>query len=137
MMNTPQSRVMSILGTILILCGFIAYLEIGIKARNLMFGGLITGFAAWLISWLNGQGKISVWPGLGLAFICCLIFGQRTLANLLSLIGIIQHEMPLDAYNKCIAIIILIFMSMASLGALMLLFYTMKPKEFDESTVKW
>jgi hypothetical protein len=129
MMQTTQSRTLSIFGTILILSGIIAFIEIGVKGRNLMLAGILTGVIAWTLSWYMSQKKISIWLGLGLSFSCCMIYGQRAIANLLALIGIIQHEMPLDAYNKCITIVILLFMSMASLGSLMMLFSTMQPNE--------
>lgn len=129
MMQTPQSRSLSIFGTLMIICGLIAYASIGIKARNIMISGVVVGIIAWILSWLNGAGKINVWSGLALAFVCCVVFGQRAIANLLALIGIIQHDMPLDAYNKCIALVILIFMSITSLTTLILLFYSMEEKE--------
>ncbi len=129
MMQNPQSRSLSIFGTLMIICGFLAYISIGIKARNILFSGLGFGAIAWLLSWLNGIGKINVWSGIALSFASSFIFGQRTIANLLALIGIIQHSMPLDAYNKCIAIVILLFMCITSLGTLMLLFYSIPEKE--------
>ncbi len=128
-MQTPQSRSLSIFGTLMIICGLIAYATIGIKARNIMFSGVVVGIIAWILSWLNGTGKINVWSGLALAFLSSAVFGQRAIANLLALIGIIQHDMPLDAYNKCIALVILIFMSITSVTTLILLFYSIEERE--------
>ena len=129
MMQTPQSRSLSIFGTLMIMCGLIAYATIGVKARNIMFSGLGAGIIAWVLSWMNSAGKINVWSGLALTFLCSVVFGQRVIANLLALIGIIQHDMPLDAYNKCISLVILIFMSITSVTAMMLMFYSMEEKE--------
>ena len=76
MMQTPQSRSLSIFGTLMIICGLIAYATIGVKARNIMFSGLGAGIIAWVLSWMNSAGKINVWSGLALTFLCSVIFGQ-------------------------------------------------------------
>jgi len=128
-MKTAQSRTLSIFGTLIIISGLIAYTTIGIKSKNQLIAGLLVGILSWIFSWLNSTGKINVWSGIALTFSSCILFGQRTIANLLALIGIIQHNMPLDSYNKCISFILFIFMTVTSVIALMLLFYSITEKE--------
>lgn len=94
-----------------------------------MLAGVLTGLASWVLSWLTGKGRGSVWAGVGLALATSALFGQRAVANLLALIGIVQHEMNLDAYNKCITVVLLMIMCMASVSTLMILFSNIQPSE--------
>lgn len=113
---------MSVFGTILILCGLIALIIVGNKARNLMIAGLGCGLAAWLFSWLNSNRRVSPWAGFGLCLSCVALFGWRSMTTLLVLIGIVQHEMPLDAYNKCITLVLLLIMCCASVSTLIVMY---------------
>ncbi|CAN5385759.1 hypothetical protein BH11BAC2_BH11BAC2_23650 [soil metagenome] len=127
MMNNLQSRALSILGTVLILCGVIAIIIIGAKAKNMAIAAIGVGAVAWILSWLSGQGRGSIWLALSLSLASSCLFGQRAIANMLSLIGIVQHEMNMDAYNKCITVVLMLIMCMASVCSLMILFSNMKP----------
>jgi hypothetical protein len=129
MMTKPQTRALSLLGTLLIICALIAIAVIGSKAKALLFYSAILGAAAWIIAYLNSTNKISDWAGVGFSLACAVLYGQRALANLLVLIGIIQNNVKLfDAYNKSIMFIMLLLMSIISVSSLMVIFSNIIPE---------
>ena len=129
MMKKPQTRALSLLGSLLIICALIAILVIGLKAKTLLIFTLLTGGTAWVIAWYNSQGKISDWVGVGFSLACSVLFAQRAVANLLVLVGIIQHNVTMfDAYNKSIMFILLLLMSIVSLSSLIVIYSNIIPE---------
>lgn len=127
MHKTPFIRTLVVEGTLLIINALSAYAVIGNKAMNMMLAGLTLGIALWICAWVCSKNHQAIWVGLGLSMAGLIIFTQRTIANFLSLIGIIQHEMNFDAYNKSILVVLFMIMSVTCLGGLMIL-YTYLPE---------
>ncbi len=100
---------------------------IGVKAKNMMLIGVLAGLALWICGYLSNRNRMAVWAGLGVSMAGLVVFTQRTIANFLSLIGIVQHEMNFDAYNKTIMIVLYIMMSVTCLSGLMMS-YTYLPE---------
>lgn len=126
MMNNVQSRILSVFGSLIIICGIISIYSTGIKGLNLLLGTLVVGIAAWIVSFALSKNKMNEWVGVGVILAGILIFGQRSIAHLLALIGIVQHELSLNAYDKCITTILLIIMTSASVSALITYFAFLK-----------
>lgn len=93
-----------------------------------MLIGIATGLALWICGYLSNRNRMAVWAGLGVSMAGLVVFTQRTIANFLSLIGIVQHEMNFDAYNKSIMIVLYIMMSVTCLAGLMMS-YTYLPEK--------
>lgn len=93
-----------------------------------MLAGVLTGLAMWVSGYLSARNRMAIWAGVGLSMTGLVIFVQRTIANFLSLIGIVQHEMNFDAYNKSIMVVLYIMMSATCLAGLMML-YTYLPEK--------
>ncbi len=128
--NAP--RVVSIFGTMYLILSIIAVLMIGNKGVRLAMAAGGVGIAAWIASFYMITGKVPKWTGFLLMFSSGIIFGQRAIANFLAIIGIIQHDMSYDAYNKCISIVLLMCMTFTSISSL-ILFYTVSPPESPEN----
>jgi hypothetical protein len=128
--NAP--RVVSVFGTMYLILSIIAVLMIGDKGVRLALAAGGVGIAAWLVSFYMITGKLPNWIGFLLMFASGIIFGQRAIANFLAIIGIIQHDMSFDAYNKCISIVLLMCMTFTSISSLILL-YTVSPPESPEN----
>jgi len=127
MHSLPHIRALVVQGTLLIINGLAAYMIVGSKAFNMMLAGVILGIALWVTAWYCTKNQKAIWVGFGLSFAGMAVFIQRTIANFLSLIGIIQHEMNFDAYNKSIMVVLYIMMSCSCLCGLMLS-YTYLPE---------
>jgi len=127
MHSLPHIRALVVQGTLLIINGLAAYMIVGSKAFNMMLAGVILGIALWVTAWYCTKNQKAIWVGFGLSFGGMVVFIQRTIANFLSLIGIIQHEMNFDAYNKSIMVVLYIMMSCSCLCGLMLS-YTYLPE---------
>lgn len=134
MLNNLLARTLSVLGSLLIICGLLAILTIGYKSRNLLLVGCFSGVMAWILAWLIGQEKIPSWAGLAFTLCATIIFTQRALANFWALVGIIQHQPNYDAKNKCTLIILLLVMAFVSLNALILafVFQTADPRKTQQ-----
>lgn len=128
MHNNSFIRIMVVQGTLLIINGLTSYMVVGIKARNMMILGILTGLALWACGYLSNRNRMAVWAGLGVSMAGLVVFTQRTIANFLSLIGIVQHEMNFDVYNKSIMVVLYIMMSVTSLAGLMMS-YTYLPEK--------
>ena len=128
MHSSPFIRILVVQGSLLIINALSAYSVIGIKARNMMFVGLAVGLALWVCGYICSKNRAAIWGGLGISMAGLVIFTQRTSANFLSLIGIVQHEMNLDAYNKCIMVVLYMMMSVSCLAGSMML-YTYLPEK--------
>ena len=128
MHKNPFVRILVVEGTLLIINGLSSYAIVGVKAKNMMFIGIITGLALWLCAYLSNRNKMAVWAGLGVSMAGLVVFTQRTIANFLSLIGIVQHEMNFDAYNKSIMVVLYVMMSVTCLAGLMMS-YTYLPEK--------
>lgn len=85
------------------------------------------GIALWATAWYCNKNPKAIWVGFGLSLGGIVVFTQRTIANFLSLISIIQHEMNFDAYNKSIMVVLYIMMSCTCICGLMLT-YTYLPE---------
>ncbi|MBK7964389.1 MAG: hypothetical protein IPK10_03115 [Bacteroidetes bacterium] len=127
MHSLPHIRSLVVQGTLLIISGLGAYMIVGNKAFNMMLAGLLLGIALWGTAWYCNKNAKAIWVGFGLSFGGIIVFTQRTIANFLSLIGIIQHEMNFDAYNKSIMVVLYIMMSCTCICGLMLI-YTYLPE---------
>ena len=121
-MKNLLARTLSVLGSILIICGLLAVLTIGIKSRNLLIVGTLAGAMAWVLAWLMARNKVPSWTGMAFSLGATMVFAQRALANFWALIGIVQQQANYDAKNKCTLIILLLLMTMASMFALMMTF---------------
>jgi carbon starvation protein CstA len=117
-MLKTQNRILQVLGSIYIICGLVSIYYIGPKAKNILIASLVFGAAGWIIAYLQEKQKVTPWFGLGLSFCAIIVFGQRCLANIMALIGIIQNRLNLNAYHKCITIVLLAIMCVASIAAL-------------------
>jgi hypothetical protein len=115
-----------------LILSIIAVLMIGNKGVRLAMAAGGVGIAAWIASFYMITGKVPKWTGFLLMFSSGIIFGQRAIANFLAIIGIIQHDMSYDAYNKCISIVLLMCMTFTSISSLILL-YTVSPPESPEN----
>ena len=132
MHSQPFIRALVVQGTLLIINGFASYLIVGAKAFNMMLSGIIAGILLWICAWYCTKNVKGLWAGFGVSFAGLLVFSNRTIANFLSLIGIIQHEMNNDAYNKSIMVVLYLLMSCTCLCGLMLL-YTYLPEKKKEA----
>ncbi len=117
-----QARTLSVFGSVLIICSLLAILTIGYKSKNLLIVGSLAGIAAWVLAALTTRNKLQSWMPMAFAFLSCIVFAQRSLANLRAVIGIVQHDTAFDAYHKCTLIILLLLMTMASVSSLIILF---------------
>jgi LytS/YehU family sensor histidine kinase len=127
-MNSRNERLLHILGSIMIICGFLAYYYAGTKALSLFISSIGGGAIAWIIAYLQKINKIAGWYGLGFIFASSIIFGQRSLANLMVLIGIIQNHITANAYHKGIHVVLLSIICVSSICS-MILYYV----NLDES----
>jgi hypothetical protein len=132
MSKTIQARTLSVLGSVLIICSLLAIFTIGYKAKNLLIVGILSGLISWGLAVMLSRNSIPQWTSMAFTLIACVVFGQRALANLLAVIGIVQHATNFDAYNKCITIILLLIMTMASVTSLIMV-YTFQAAEPDKS----
>jgi hypothetical protein len=132
MHSQPFIRALVVQGTLLIINGLAAYLIVGSKAFNMMLSGIVAGVLLWICAWYCNRNIRGLWAGFGISFAGLLVFSNRTIANFLSLIGIIQHEMNNDAYNKSIMVVLYILMSCTCLCGLMLQ-YTYLPEKKKEA----
>ncbi|MBK7888232.1 MAG: hypothetical protein IPJ86_13360 [Bacteroidetes bacterium] len=130
MHSFPYVRTLVVQGSLLIINGLATYAIIGGKATKMMLAAVLLGMALWVVAWFCNKNPKAIWVGLGLSFSGLLVFTQRTIANFLSLIGIVQHEMNLDAYNKSIMVVFYILMSCSCLCGLMLLYTYLPEKKF-------
>ena len=128
MHKNPFVRILVVEGTLLIINGLSSYAVVGVKAKNMMLIGILTGLALWISAYLSNRNKVAVWAGLGVSMAGLVVFTQRTIANFLSLIGIVQHEMNFDAYNKSIMVVLYVMMSVTCLAGLMMS-YTYLPEK--------
>ncbi|MBL7925127.1 MAG: hypothetical protein JNL88_13075, partial [Bacteroidia bacterium] len=119
MHSLPYIRTLVVQGTLLIITGLSAYSIVGAKATNMMLAGVMLGLGLWACGWYCTKNTKAIWVGFGASFAGLVVFVQRTIANFLSLIGIIQHEMNFDAYNKSIMVVLYIMMSCSCLCGLM------------------
>lgn len=131
MHSLPYIRSLVVQGTLLIINALAAYLIVGTKAFNMMAVGVLLGLALWTTAWYCTRNQKAIWGGFGLSIGGIAIFTQRTIANFLSLIGIIQHEMNFDAYNKSIMVVLYLMMSCTCLCGLMLT-YTYLPERKNQ-----
>lgn len=129
MMNNGQSRILSVYGSLIIICGLICIYTTGIKGVNLLMGSLLVGITSWIVSYTLAKNKMNEWVGIGVTLAGIIIFGQRSIAHLLLLIGIVQHNVKLNAYDKCITTVLLIIMTSASVSALITYFAFIKTKK--------
>lgn len=125
----PFHRTLMAQGSLLIISGLAAYSIIGHKAQNMLLASLVFGLASWAGVWISLRRRSGIWISLGLSLAGTVIFTQRSIANLLSLIGIVQHEMNFDAYNKCIAVVLFMIMTMICACSLMILYTYLPEKE--------
>src|SRR5436190_19130390 len=61
LMKNLLARTLSVLGSVLIICGLLAVLTIGIKSRNLLIVGTLAGAMAWVLAWLLSKNRAPVW----------------------------------------------------------------------------
>lgn len=132
MHQSPFNRILVVQGTLLIINGLCAFAFVGSKAMNMMLAGVLVGLALWTCAYLSAKNRMAIWAGLAVSMSGLVIFSQRAIANFLSLIGIVQHEMNLDAYNKSIVVVLYLLMSATCLTGLMLL-YTYLPEKKTEA----
>lgn len=128
MHQNPFVRILVVQGTLLIINGLTCFAIVGAKGTNMMLAGALLGIAMWISAYLSARSRMAIWAGLGLSMGGLVIFVQRTIANFLSLIGIVQHEMNFDAYNKSIMVVLYVIMSVTCLTGLMML-YTYLPEK--------
>ncbi len=112
------NRILQVLGSIYIICGLVSIYYIGPKAKIILIASLLFGVAGWVIAYLQEKEKVTPWTGLGFTFSAVVVFGQRCLANIMALIGIVQNSLNLNAYHKCISIVLLAIMCVASIASL-------------------
>lgn len=120
MFRNLQSRTLSVLGSILMICSLLAIFEIGWKVKNLFIVGVLAGIIAWGLALFISRQKIPVWSSMAFSLASSIIFGSRLLANLRGLVGIVQHAPNYDAYNKCTLIVLLMIMTFSSIVSLMM-----------------
>ncbi len=121
-MNTKNERLLHVLGSIMIICGFIAYYYAGSKANQLLIASIGLGAIAWIIAYLQKIDKITTWTGFAFSLICSVAFGQRCLANLMALIGIMQNRLISNAYHKSIYVVLLSIICVSSICS-MIVYY--------------
>jgi hypothetical protein len=114
-MNSKNERLLHVLGSIMIICGFLAYYYAGSKSISLLISSLGGGTIAWLLAYLQKIGKITTWSGFAFSLICSVLFGQRCLANMMALIGIIQNRLTSNAYHKSIYVVLLSVICVSSI----------------------
>ena len=128
-MNSKNERLLQILGSIMIICGFLAYYYAGSKAIMLLIASIGGGAIAWTISYLQKMGKITIWSGLAFTFAASVVFGQRSLANLMALIGIIQNRLTLNAYHKSIYVVLLSIICVSSICSMIVYYANIEEKK--------
>jgi hypothetical protein len=121
-MNSKNERLLHVLGSILFICGFLAYYYAGSKAFSLLIASIGGGSIAWGIAYLQKIGKITAWYGFAFTFLSSVIFGQRCLANLMALIGIIQNRLTSNAYHKSIYVVLMSIICVSSICS-MIVYY--------------
>lgn len=131
MHHSPFNRILVVEGTLLIINGLCSIAFIGPKALNMMLAGILLGIALWICAYISEKNRMAIWAGLAISMSGLVVFSQRAIANFLSLIGIVQHEMNLDAYNKSIIVVLYLLMSATCLTGLMLLYTYLPEKKSD------
>ena len=121
-MNTRNERLLHVLGSIMIICGFLAIYYAGTKANHLLIASISGGAIAWILAYLQKINKITPWYGFGFTVISSVLFGQKCLANLMALIGIIQNRLTSNAYHKSIYVVLLSIICVSSICS-MILYY--------------
>lgn len=115
-------------GIFLILCGTVAVVFIGMKAKTALASGGISGVVALLMAWLINQdidsGRIG---GILLTILLTLVFSWRATKTLFKIFGLLQASTPSEELNaKGIAFLIISLMAVVSIVVLIiqLLIYT-------------
>ena len=75
------------------------------------------------------MGKITIWSGLAFTFAASVVFGQRSLANLMALIGIIQNRLTLNAYHKSIYVVLLSIICVSSICSMIVYYANIEEKK--------
>jgi len=136
MHQSPFVRMLVVQGTLLIINGLVSIGVVGFKALNMMLAGVLLGLAMWVSGYMSSKNRMAIWAGVGLSMSGLVIFVQRTIANFLSLIGIVQHEMNFDAYNKSIMVVLYTMMSATCLVGLMMLYTYLPEKKLQNDNDK-
>ena len=128
-MNSKNVRLLHVLGSILIICGFLAYFYAGQKAINLLSASIGFGALAWIIAYLQKINKVTAWYGFAFTFLSSIIFGQRCLANLMALIGIIQNRLASNAYHKSIYVVLLSIICVSSICSMIVYYVNLEEQK--------
>ena len=129
-MNSRNERLLHILGSIFIICGFLAYYYSGSKSISLLISSIGGGAIAWTIAYFQKNNKLTAWYGFGFLFLSSIIFGQRCLANLMALIGIIQNGLTSNAYHKSINVVMLSIICVSSICSMIVYYVNLEePKK--------
>lgn len=129
-MNSRNERLLHVLGSIMIICGFLAYFYAGQKAINLLGASIGFGAIAWIIAYLQKINKVTAWYGFAFTLLSSVIFGQRCLANLMTLIGIIQNRLASNAYHKSIYVVLLSIICVSSICSMIVYYVNLEePKK--------
>jgi hypothetical protein len=68
-MNSRNERLLHILGSIFIICGFLAYYYSGSKSISLLISSIGGGAIAWTIAYFQKNNKLTAWYGFGFLFL--------------------------------------------------------------------
>ncbi|HOS47900.1 MAG TPA: hypothetical protein PLG57_04645 [Bacteroidia bacterium] len=128
-MKDTKNKILQVLGSVYIMCGLISYYFVGPKSKILLIVSICFGVTSWAIAQMQESGKISDWTGLGFTFFAMIVFSQRCLANIMALIGIIQNRLNINAYHKCIFIVLLSVMCAATISSLIQYYSLLESKK--------
>ncbi|MFM7016398.1 MAG: hypothetical protein ACKOX3_08735 [Bacteroidota bacterium] len=128
-MNSKNERLLHILGSVMIICGFLAFYYAGHKALMLLIASIGGGALAWIIAYLQRIGKVTTWSGFAFTFAATVLFGQRCLANLMALIGIIQNSLTLNAYHKSIYVVLLSIICVSSICSMIVYYVNLEDQK--------
>jgi hypothetical protein len=106
---------LSFYGVFLILCGIVAVIFIGLKAKTALVSGGTSGFISLLIAYFISQNiKSAQCAGIGLAFALFVVFSWRASKTLFSIFEMIPSAHQ-DLKGKGIAFLIIGLMAIVSL----------------------
>lgn len=125
---TLHTALLFFYGIFLMLCGTVAVVFIGMKAKTALVSGGISGSIALLMAWLINQdidsGRIG---GILLTILLSIVFSWRCAKTLFKIFELLQAPTPPDELNgKGIAFLIISLMAVVSIFVLImqLLIYT-------------
>jgi hypothetical protein len=118
MNQASVSLLLFVYGTFLILCGIVAVIFIGIKAKTALASGGTSGVISIFIGWLVGNDTAGAqWAGIMVSFALLIVFSWRSTKTLHKVFELIPSRHP-DLNGKGIAFLVISLMAVVSIFVL-------------------